>query len=75
MPKYSASQAGPQEPGVQGVITPPDFGKSVNPIPTWGQIMPTTLLLTPGFSSLPTALLGWARQSSVAQGDPGSKKS
>ena len=35
------------------------FVRSVNLIPTEGQFMPTTLLLTPpGFSDLPTALGG-----------------
>ena len=32
--------------GVPGV-PPPDFGRSVNPISTRGQIMPTTLLVPP----------------------------
>ena len=33
------------------------FGRLVNPIPTRGQIMPTTLLLAPpGFKNLTTAL-------------------
>ena len=37
---------------------PPNFGRSVNPITTRGQIMLTTLLLAPPpkFSDLPTAL-------------------
>ena len=44
--------------GRGGPWYPQDFGRSVNPIQTWGQIMPTTLLHFPGFSGLPTALLG-----------------
>ena len=36
--------------------THPYFGRSVNPISTWGQIMPTTSILAPRFSDLPTAL-------------------
>ena len=36
----------------------PDFGRSVNPISTGGQIMPTTSIFapSPGFSDFPTAL-------------------
>ena len=38
-------------------MTPPDFGRSANPISTRGQLKPTTLLVAPpGFSDLPTAL-------------------
>ena len=37
---------------------PPEFGRSVNPIPTMGQIMPTHYYLPPPrFSDLPPALV------------------
>ena len=40
-----------------GAILPPDFARSLNPISTWGQIVPTTSLPPPsGFSYLPMAL-------------------
>ena len=46
--------------GAGGVIAPPNFGRSVNPISTKWPIMPTTLLLAPPppfeSSDLPTAL-------------------
>ena len=36
--------------GAGGAMTPPDFGRSVNPFSTSGQIINTTLLLaTPDF--------------------------
>ena len=44
--------------GAGGAMAPPDFGRTVTPISTLGQILPTTLLSCPppGFSDLPTAL-------------------
>ena len=68
IPRQSCT--GLSEPGVPGVPWhPPDFGRSDNPISTMGgQLMLATLLLVPpGFSDLPTALLQllrlelWAR--------------
>ena len=57
MPKYSASQAGPQEPGVQGVITPPDFGRSVDPIQNRKSDHTHQITSLPsGYSDPPTAL-------------------
>ena len=50
--------SGPQEPGrAEGRSLPPEFARSVNPIPTRReQITPTKLLYIPLPSDLPTAL-------------------
>ena len=53
--------------GRGGLLPIPEFGTSVNNIPTsagvWGQIMPTTILFAPpptqGFENLTTALLAF----------------
>ena len=43
--------------GAGGAMTPPDFGRSVNPISTkGGRFCPPNNTGTPGFSDLPTAL-------------------
>ena len=44
--------------GAGGTMASPDFGRLVNPVSArgGGQIMPTILLPSPGFSDLPTAL-------------------
>ena len=42
-------------------MTPPDFGRSVNPISTWETDYALLITTgTPGFSDLPTALL-WSQ--------------
>ena len=43
--------------GAGGIMGPPDFGRSVNPILTGGIICPLHYYCPPGFSDLPTALL------------------
>ena len=66
--------------GIQGGICPPlppDFGRSVNPIPTRGQIVPTTLLLaarifipSASFVDL-TGFAKWEEGGNCLPGSPG----
>jgi hypothetical protein len=51
------NQSSPRGVVPRGAMKPPDFGRSVNPIPTkGGRLCPPNNTGTPGFSDLPTAL-------------------
>ena len=57
--------------GAEGTMTPPDFGRSVDPISTrgwgWGSLCLPNNDGTPGFSDLPTALWCTAQQSAQSE--------
>ena len=46
-PLFRLFLAGPSEPGGWDAMPTQFFGGSINPISTWGKILPTTLLLAP----------------------------
>ena len=56
-PVVPGGAGGARVPGCRGAMTPPDFGRLVNPISTkGGRSCPPNNTGTPGFSDLPKAL-------------------